>query len=48
MNKCKSNIAIIIITPNRAKLTAMGVYRKKKPKAIYRLFSFKSNSFLFN
>lgn len=48
MNKCKSNIAIITITPNRANLTVMDVFRKKKVKAIYRQFSFKSNSFLFN
>lgn len=41
-------MAVIIITSNRAKITAMDVLRKKKPKAIYRLFSFKSNPFLFD
>lgn len=28
-------MAVIIITSNRAKITAMDVFRKKKPKAIY-------------
>lgn len=28
-------MAVIIITPNRANLTVMDVFRKKKPKAIY-------------